>query len=268
MADAGTSPTDREDIARFFRDHDIEEYAVVSSSTLHAPVGRRPGDLIPSAQTVILFGAETDEHVFSGTNDEISLKVRAFLNKIRRVEDDLCSALQSEGFEARAVRSVILQEGTIKGMLSLTHCAADAGLGVIGDNRLLISPRFGSRIGLGAGVTIKKMEETLRPESSIEGCNHCNNCIRACPEHALAQGTLDIFFLQERDRLCAGIHAPCRIPLHQIRRMVPFVTPDSKFPREPNGQRLRRLPGILSQVSRGRFRPGRSTWRQTNGGIN
>jgi len=175
MADAGTSPTDREDIARLFRDHDIEEYAVVSASTLHAPVGRRPGDLIPSAQTVILFGAETDEHVFSGTNDEISLKVRAFLNKIRRVEDDLCSALQSEGFEARAVRSVILQEGTIKGMLSLTHCAADAGLGVIGDNRLLISPRFGSRIGLGAGVTIKKMEETLRPESSIEGCNHCNN---------------------------------------------------------------------------------------------
>lgn len=222
MTGAGTSPTDREDISRFFRDHDIEEYAVVSASSLHAPVGRRPGDFIPSAQTMILFGAEMDERLFSGTNDEISLKVRAFLNKIHKVEDDLCSALQSEGFEASPVRSVILQGGTIKGMLSLAHCAADAGLGVIGDNRLLISPRFGSRIGLGAVVTIKKMEETLRPESSIEGCNHCNKCIRACPEHALAQGTLDIFSCRNVTGSVPGFMRPVVIRFIRFGERFPF----------------------------------------------
>jgi epoxyqueuosine reductase QueG len=193
MANLGTDAIDRQDIPVFFHDRGIGEFAVVAVSSLHAPAGRRPSDLLPSARTVILFGAEMAEDLFSGSPGEIITKVRRFEATLRNVADDLVSSFQAEGFEAVPVRSIMLRDGTIKGLMSLNHCAADAGLGRIGDNRLLITPRFGSRIGLGAVVTSKEMEETPRPELPGEACNHCNRCITACPELALSPGELDLF---------------------------------------------------------------------------
>jgi epoxyqueuosine reductase QueG len=222
MIDIGTDEIDREYIARFFRDRDIEEYAVVSGSSLHAPEGRRPCDLLPSAQTMILFGAEMDENLFSGTLDEISSKVRMFETKLRNVADDLIFALQTEGFEAGPVRSIMLQDGTIKGLLSLNHCAADAGLGEIGDNRLLISPRFGSRVGLGAVVTSRHMEETPRLESTGEVCTHCNRCIRACPEHALSPGEIDLFRCRNVTGSVPGFFRPVVFRFIQSGERIPF----------------------------------------------
>ena len=45
------SVIDREYITRFFRDRNIDDYAFISASSLHAPKGRRPCDLLPSART-------------------------------------------------------------------------------------------------------------------------------------------------------------------------------------------------------------------------
>lgn len=184
---------DREYLTRFFRDQDVDEYAVIPASSLHAPTGRCPYDLLPSAQTMILFGVEMDEDLFSGTFDEISSKTRQFEAHLRKVADDLIHDVQAEGFDAVPVRSIVLREGTIKGSLSLKHCAVEAGLGMIGDNTLLISPRFGSRLGLGAVVTSMEIEETPRPDPFEELCTHCNRCIRACPEHALSPVAIDLF---------------------------------------------------------------------------
>jgi hypothetical protein len=59
------SVIDRENITRFFRDRNIDEYAIISaSSSLHALQGRRPCDLLPSASTLILFAVEMDEDLF------------------------------------------------------------------------------------------------------------------------------------------------------------------------------------------------------------
>lgn len=193
MTTLGTDAIDRDNIPRFFRDRGIGEYAVISVSSLRAPAGRRPVDLLSSARTVVLFGAEMDENLFSGSPGEVASKVRTFVAQLRSVEDDLVSCFRKEGNEAVPVRSIMLRDGTIKGLMSLNHCAADAGLGTIGDNRLLITPRLGSRIGLGAVVTSREMEETPRPEIPGESCNHCGRCITACPEHALEPGKIDLF---------------------------------------------------------------------------
>lgn len=171
---------------------------------------------------MILFCLEMDKDLFSGTRPEISRKVRDFVTKIRGVEDDLASALKSGGFDATPVRSVILSDGTIKGELSLPHCAADAGLGEIGDNRLLISYRHGCRIGLGAVVTSIGMEETPRPEPSGETCNHCKKCIRACPEHALSPGTLDLFRCRNVTGPVPGFLLPVMVPFIRSGRHIPF----------------------------------------------
>ena len=216
------SVIDRDYITRFFHDRNIDEYAVISASSLHAPEGRRPCDLLPSARTMILFGVEMDEDLFSGTQDDISSKAHIFETAIRNLANDLASALQTDGFKATAVRSIILQDGTIKGVLSLPHCAAEAGLGKIGDNRLLISPLYGSRLGLGGVVTSRDIDETPRTESADEPCNHCKKCIRACPEHALTPGNIDLFKCRNVTGSVSGLMRPVIFRFIRSGEHLPF----------------------------------------------
>lgn len=55
--------------------------------------------------------------------------------------------------------------------------ASAAGLGIVGDNGLLITPRYGSYVFLGAVVTDLKIE----CENRYGECIHCGFCRNACP---------------------------------------------------------------------------------------
>lgn len=60
-----------------------------------------------------------------------------------------------------------------------------AGLGVVGRNGLLLHPRYGSRMFIGAVVTTAR----LAPGSPQEGgCRDCGHCFAACPTGALRPG--------------------------------------------------------------------------------
>ncbi len=58
------------------------------------------------------------------------------------------------------------------------HAAARAGLGIIGDNRLLITKEYASYVFLGEIITDALIES---PEKEIETCSHCGACKKACP---------------------------------------------------------------------------------------
>jgi epoxyqueuosine reductase QueG len=61
--------------------------------------------------------------------------------------------------------------------------ARSAGLGWIGRNLLLITPKFGPRVRLGTVLTNIPLKST---KSSIDlTCGNCTKCIDACPIHAL-----------------------------------------------------------------------------------
>jgi len=63
-------------------------------------------------------------------------------------------------------------------------CGQAAGLGIIGDNGLLIHPDYGSYIFLGEIVT----DMMLTPSHPAKGnCFHCGLCRKACPLGALQQ---------------------------------------------------------------------------------
>ena len=63
-------------------------------------------------------------------------------------------------------------------------CGQAAGLGVIGDNGLLIHPAFGSYLFLGEIVT----DLLLEPNGTIgKHCLHCGACRNACPQGALQE---------------------------------------------------------------------------------
>lgn len=57
--------------------------------------------------------------------------------------------------------------------------AALAGLGCVGDNGLLIHPKFGSWVFIGEIVT--DLELSLPDPRPIPGCLHCGACAAACP---------------------------------------------------------------------------------------
>jgi len=65
-------------------------------------------------------------------------------------------------------------------------CAARAGLGVLGDNGLLIHPRYGSYVFIGAIL----LSRPIAPAPAVkEGeCLRCGACARACPTAALREG--------------------------------------------------------------------------------
>ena len=66
------------------------------------------------------------------------------------------------------------------------HWAAEAGLGFIGKNNFLISPKYGLRTLIGV-IICNIPPEWLgeRKEKIAEGCGECRRCIDACPEGAL-----------------------------------------------------------------------------------
>lgn len=62
------------------------------------------------------------------------------------------------------------------------YAAARAGLGVIGDNRLLIHPTFGSYVFIGEIVTDMEITPT---DAAVTHCEHCGACSTACPGKCL-----------------------------------------------------------------------------------
>ncbi len=67
------------------------------------------------------------------------------------------------------------------------YAAATAGLGILGDNGLLINPRYGSFVFIGALFSdIPPDEEALASVRPIAYCEHCGACRRACPTGALS----------------------------------------------------------------------------------
>lgn len=74
-----------------------------------------------------------------------------------------------------------------RGGVFLKDAAVQAGLGAIGENNLLITPRYGPRVRLRALL----MDTVLRPTGPVDfnPCRGCDEpCRRACPQKAFHSG--------------------------------------------------------------------------------
>ena len=93
-----------------------------------------------------------------------------------RVVEGLCHWLAKE----LALTAFPLPYGVEDGGLFLKEAAVVAGLGVIGRNNLLVTPRFGSRVRLRALLL------------AFDPCAGCPApCLQACPQEAFARGRYD-----------------------------------------------------------------------------
>ncbi len=62
--------------------------------------------------------------------------------------------------------------------LAETEAAAKAGLGIIGENRLLLTEKYSSYIFLGEIITDAKLPCHVQ---AVSFCEHCGACLKACP---------------------------------------------------------------------------------------
>ncbi len=109
--------------------------------------------------------------------------------------------------DARPLSYQVEQGGTL-----LKDAAVLAGLGVIGDNNLLITPDLGPRVRLRALAVAAPLTETERSE--LAPCESCPRpCFAACPQNAFESGSYDRARCQRQmaldeqgraTRLCAG----------------------------------------------------------------
>ena len=128
----------------------------------------------------------------------------------RRLQE-IAAALQDALAREQGLRSRPLPYHPWKGGVLLKNAAALAGMGVIGVNNLLITPRYGPRVRL-KGVLLEAPIETgffgKNPVSSP--CDGCPRpCWQACPQKAFASGVYDrerCAMQMERDEARASVH--------------------------------------------------------------
>jgi len=78
---------------------------------------------------------------------------------------------------------------TGRGLISMKHAAAAAGLGALGKNSMLLNARYGNMLTLGAILCDLPLQSDPLAESiCIKGCS---KCIDSCPVHAIGTDTVN-----------------------------------------------------------------------------
>ena len=185
------------DLAAFFREEGIDIFSEVSMEALTDPDRASVQQFFPLARSVIIFGKEIPVAVYGMPQKE---KTREMLRIAEALDDTalrLAGLLEEEKFPAVSVPlylPVRVADGKVQGLVSLKHIAAAGGLGEIGTNTLLLTPRFGPRLFLSGVVTARPAPGS--GQAGKEGfplCTECGRCIRVCPQGALGPDGVDPF---------------------------------------------------------------------------
>jgi epoxyqueuosine reductase QueG len=102
-----------------------------------------------------------------------------------RLALDIATLIQNLGAQALPVAtSQLVDWQNQRGHLSHKRIAVGAGLGWLGRNNLLVTPRFGAQVRLVTVLTDLELE----PDRPLEnGCGSCHACVSACPAKAIGE---------------------------------------------------------------------------------
>jgi len=195
------------DVKRFAIDKGADLIGIASIERFAGyPEGRRPEDLLPDAKSVIVVGVR----VLADTvrpNLLLSALHHITLNLYHnQIAYDVGRLLDDHGHSAVVVPHRIgnldpdlrsspdyMEIYPKLFCLSTRHAAVEAGLGIFGKSRLLITPRFGPRQRLAAVVTDAELiaDEKINADDALRLCPPaCSACINACPGKAIARDGL------------------------------------------------------------------------------
>ena len=112
---------------------------------------------------------------------------------LNRLSAQVESALVAFGYPAQAFPATISNEAlptlgySLSALIPHKTVATRAGLGWIGKNALLITPKYGPRVRLASVLTQAPVPASLPVVAGR--CGKCERCVSACPAHALQGAT-------------------------------------------------------------------------------
>jgi len=163
----------------------------------NAPPGFRPTDIFADCKSVVVFAKRlpvqslfVDNCIpYTHVNDVITREVELLTIDISRRLEDI------------GIRNVIIPSDDPyhhwepnrhygRAILSLRHAGYLAGLGIMGDNTLLINNTYGNMIQLGA--VLVDLSLSGDPLADYDACpEDCSLCMEACPQQALDGTTVN-----------------------------------------------------------------------------
>ena len=162
-----------------------------------APVGHRPEDVLPGARSVVSYAFNVLESVFITPVPRVyQWSYMTLRNHANVTSYEIARFFERAGHFAVPIPSTIPVEFRehhgLFGDFSHRHAAVMAGLGEIGLNRMLITPRFGPRVWLGTVITTAELAPAAMLDASVCLWEGCDLCMEACPVGAISRAGLDI----------------------------------------------------------------------------
>lgn len=109
------------------------------------------------------------------------------LNRVKPALDKsvaaVCGFLEENDVPCHVVSNQRKNPLLLTGEYSQKRAAVRAGLGWIGKNTLLVTPRYGPRVRLATILT--DCDLPLSPEAVLPDCGYCSICVDCCPSMSL-----------------------------------------------------------------------------------
>ncbi len=192
------------DLRAFFEIEGIDVFSEVSISDLTKSDRESVVHYFPKARSVIVFGKEVPLQSYRLPPKHKTREMLRIAEGLDRSASRLAENLNSEQIPTLSVPlylPVRIVDGRIQGMIRLKHIAAGGGLGSLGRNSVLLSPRYGPRLLLSGVVTSRQVSKNPFKNSGGPGtvstdsrfCTGCGLCTRICPGGAIGPDGVDAF---------------------------------------------------------------------------
>ncbi|PKM49749.1 MAG: epoxyqueuosine reductase [Firmicutes bacterium HGW-Firmicutes-7] len=161
-----------------------------------APEGFHPKDVLPSCQSVVVFAKKFLKGTLQSESTIPYTIVRNILSdKMDKMAVQICMDLEDKGIIAIPTGTngpTVFDNttGRFRNIVSAKHCAVQAGLGRIGRNTLLITPKYGNMVWLSVILVdvLLEADEVLEGNPCLEGCNLC---VEICPSDAVGKPEME-----------------------------------------------------------------------------
>lgn len=154
-----------------------------------------PGRLWPECKSVIVIALHMPVGAFRASNMLPKRMTPIYvMDRLDHLALDLTYEIERNGAYAfpipQQVTDTSLKRGSY-GPISLRHAAVEAGLGTLGLNMMLVTPKYGPRVYLAAVMTDAELEADGPPKEAYCLGPQCSRCLIACPPDAVGHWKLD-----------------------------------------------------------------------------
>ena len=164
----------KKDVSAFFESQQIVLYGVLPLSACRIIYEGLLARSLPEAKSVIIFAVPYYAGAFPGRNISLYALSKDYHLYLKGLNERLTAFLKdrfpSATFAGFGDHSPIAER----------QAAASAGLGILGDNGMLITEKYGSYIFIGEMFTDL---DTAEQPKEIRRCRSCGACKKACPGH-------------------------------------------------------------------------------------